>query len=72
MDARKRYEFDPKTTRAKATYEEDKDMPIRKSHHSPAIKKIYEEYLGEPGGHKSHELLHTHYVARDRYENKTK
>ncbi len=71
VSARKRFEFDPRTSRAKATYEEDKDMPIRKSHQSPAIKTIYEEFLGEPCGHKSHELLHTHYVARDRYENKT-
>ncbi len=71
VSARKRFEFDPRTSRAKATYEEDKDMPIRKSHQSPAIKTIYDEFLGEPCGHKSHELLHTHYVARDKYENKT-
>ena len=70
VDARSRYEFDPKVTRAQATYAEDKDMPIRKSHQSPAITKIYEEFLGKPCGHKSHELLHTHYVARDAYYNK--
>lgn len=45
-------------------YDEDEAMTIRKSHENPAIKKIYEEFLGEPCGHKSHELLHTHYVDR--------
>ncbi|MBQ2058404.1 MAG: iron hydrogenase small subunit [Firmicutes bacterium] len=25
-------------------------------------------YLGEPGGHRAHELLHTHYVERKKYE----
>ena len=30
----------------------------------PAIKKLYEEYLGEPGSHKAHETLHTTYVKR--------
>ncbi|MDL2235073.1 [FeFe] hydrogenase, group A [Christensenellaceae bacterium OttesenSCG-928-L17] len=70
VSARARYDFDPKTTRAQATYEEDRNMPVRKSHQSPAIKKIYEDFLGEPCGHKSHELLHTHYVARDHYYNK--
>ena len=38
-------------------------MPMRKSHENPAVKKLYEEFLGEPLSHKSHELLHTHYTA---------
>ena len=37
---------------------DDKSV-IRKSHENPVLKKIYEEYLGEPGGHKAHTLLHT-------------
>ena len=37
---------------------------IRKSHESPAIKKIYEEFIGEPLSEKSHHLLHTKYVNR--------
>ncbi len=53
--------------RAKALYDEDEAKTIRKSHENPMIKKIYEEYLGEPNGHKSHELLHTHYVKRGQY-----
>ncbi|MBQ1252654.1 MAG: iron hydrogenase small subunit [Firmicutes bacterium] len=47
-----------------AVYATDKDITIRKSHKNPAISMIYDEYLGEPGGHLSHELLHTHYTDR--------
>lgn len=47
-----------------ATYEEDLNKPIRKSHENPSIIKLYKEYLGEPCGHKSHELLHTHYFDK--------
>ncbi len=51
--------------RARAIYEEDENMPYRKSHDNPVIKRIYEEFLQEgPCGHKSHELLHTHYTPR--------
>lgn len=47
--------------RWEATYQADREMPIRKSHENPSIQAIYKEYLGEPCGHLSHELLHTHY-----------
>ena len=53
--------------RADAIYEEDMNMPIRKSHENPEVAEVYKEFLGEPLGHKSHELLHTHYKARKRY-----
>jgi iron only hydrogenase large subunit-like protein len=53
--------------RADAIYEEDSNMTIRKSHENPEIQAIYKEFLGEPLGHKSHELLHTHYKQRNRY-----
>jgi len=53
--------------RAKAIYAIDKDMPMRKSHENPAIKALYDEFLGEPLGHKSHELLHTHYTPKNSY-----
>ena len=59
--------IDIKAERAKVLYNEDANLPKRKSHESPLIKKVYEEYLGEPGGHKSHELLHTTYVERSKY-----
>ncbi len=52
--------------RIDAIYREDRRMPIRKSHENPAIIQIYKEFLGEPLGHKSHELLHTHYTPRRR------
>ena len=64
VDARTRYFVDPRAARAAATYSEDESKVIRKSHQNPAIKTIYAEFLGEPCGHKSHELLHTHYVDR--------
>ncbi|MBN1924546.1 MAG: iron hydrogenase small subunit [Prolixibacteraceae bacterium] len=53
--------------RTKAIYEEDKNLSIRKSHENPEVIKIYKDFLGEPLGKKSHELLHTKYVARNRY-----
>lgn len=50
--------------RWRAIYQADKNMPIRKSHENPSIQAIYKEFLGEPCGHKSHELLHTHYYGK--------
>ncbi len=55
---------DLRALRAKALYASDAANPIRKSHENPDIKKLYDEYLGEPGSHKAHELLHTTYVKR--------
>jgi len=52
--------------RAGALYGEDKALKNRKSHENPAIKQIYDEYLGEPLGHKSHKLLHTKYTPRSK------
>ncbi len=52
--------------RIAAIYEVDKNMPIRKSHENPAIKEIYETYLGKPLGELSHKLLHTHYHTKDK------
>ena len=60
--------IDLKTLRAKALYDEDKSLPIRKSHENPVIMNdLYGGFLGEPGGHKSHELLHTTYTVRDKF-----
>jgi len=58
---------DLKSVRAAALYEADKGMPIRKSHDSPLMKKLYDEFLVKPGSGKAHELLHTHYRKRDRF-----
>lgn len=59
--------IDLRAERAKAIYEEDESLPIRKSQDNPAVKRMYEEYFGHPGSHKAHELLHTHYTARENY-----
>ncbi|WP_312643954.1 NADH-dependent [FeFe] hydrogenase, group A6 [Hydrogenoanaerobacterium sp.] len=58
---------DLKALRAKALYTNDENKTIRKSHENPSVKKIYEEYFGKPGSHKAHEVLHTSYVARERF-----
>ncbi len=58
---------DLRAIRAKALYDEDKALPLRKSHESPAIKRLYDEYFGEFGSHKAHEVLHTSYVKRGRF-----
>lgn len=64
VDARVRADVDVKAKRAEALYSEDRNAKMRKSHENPVITKLYEEFFGEPCGHKSHELLHTHYVDR--------
>ncbi len=63
--AKERSTIDIRGLRAKALYEEDKSLPIRKSHENPTVKKLYEEFLEKPGSHVSHKLLHTHYEKRD-------
>ncbi|WP_430972923.1 NADH-dependent [FeFe] hydrogenase, group A6 [Sunxiuqinia rutila] len=50
--------------RQKAIYAEDKSKTIRKSHENPYIKKLYDEFLGEPLSEKAHHLLHTEYFDR--------
>ena len=64
VSATERSFTDVKAQRAKALYDQDKAMPLRKSHENPVLKKCYEEFLGEPGSHKAHEVLHTSYVKR--------
>lgn len=53
--------------RIAAIYEEDEGMEKRKSHENEEVMQLYKDYLGEPNGHKAHELLHTHYRKRNRY-----
>ena len=50
--------------RLKAIYKEDEGKEFRKSHDNSEVKRLYAEFLGQPLGHKSHELLHTTYVKR--------
>lgn len=58
---------DPRVERAKGLYSEDADKGNRKSHKNSEINKLYEEYLEKPGSHKAHELLHTFYAARPKF-----
>ncbi|MBU2494824.1 MAG: [FeFe] hydrogenase, group A [Bacteroidetes bacterium] len=54
--------------RAEAIYAEDESLELRKSHDNPFVVQIYKEFLTDgPCGHKSHELLHTHYTKRGKY-----
>lgn len=56
-----------KELRAKALYDEDAELPIRRSHESPVVETIYREFLGEPNSEKAHHLLHTVYTPRKKY-----
>ena len=58
---------DLKARRAEALYTADRNNAVRKSHENEAVKTLYTEYLGKPGSHKAHEILHTSYVARNKY-----
>lgn len=62
-----RMTVDVAAKRAEAMYSIDERSTIRKSHENPIMKQIYKDYIGNPGEHKAHELLHTHYVEREEY-----
>ncbi len=62
---------DLRAERAKAIYQEDESLTIRKSHENPIVQEMYEKYFGEPGSHKAHKVLHTHYVQRENYPEET-
>ncbi len=53
--------------RAAGIYDEDEHMVIRKSHENPEVTELYQKFLHEPLGHRSHDLLHTHYYPRKRH-----
>ena len=65
--SKEKLEEDVRKLRAEGLYGADKEAKLRKSHENPVIKKLYEEFLEKPGSHKSHELLHTHYHKREKY-----
>ena len=62
-----RREVDVRKKRADALYSIDEKSVIRKSHENPVIKKIYKDFLEKPGSHIAHELLHTTYQKREKY-----
>jgi iron-only hydrogenase group A len=58
-------DWDKRGARQASIYEEDRKLPIRKSHENPAIQVLYEDFLKKPLGHVSHELLHTEYKKKE-------
>ncbi len=67
VSATDRVGIDIRLERANALYREDESLAIRKSHKNPSITRLYEEFLGEPNSHTAHEILHTHYAGRNKY-----
>ncbi|MBO5912769.1 MAG: iron hydrogenase small subunit, partial [Clostridia bacterium] len=61
-----RQTVDIKALRAKALYDYDAANAKRKSHESPVVKALYDEYFEKPGSHKAHKILHTSYVDRSK------
>ncbi|MPN50240.1 Iron hydrogenase 1 [bioreactor metagenome] len=58
---------DIREKRMNALYDQDQAMTLRKSHESPVVQALYKDFFEKPNSHKSHEILHTKYVARDRF-----
>lgn len=63
---------DVRSKRLRGLYTEDEAKVLRKSHENPFVVQLYAEYLEHPNGHKAHELLHTHYVRRGKFNEFTK
>ena len=70
VPAKIRNKIDIRAERAKALYSEDMRATYRNSDENEFVQKFYNEYAGAPGSHKAHELLHTHYIKRERYLSK--
>ena len=66
-NSKTRMTVDVRAKRAAAMYSIDERSTIRKSHENPILKQIYKDYIGKPGDHKAHELLHTHYTPMEEY-----
>lgn len=62
-----RMEVDVRQKRASAMYSIDAKSEVRKSQDNEVMKKIYEEYIGKPGEERAHQLLHTHYNEKQKY-----
>ncbi|ACM60399.1 NAD(P)-dependent iron-only hydrogenase catalytic subunit [Caldicellulosiruptor bescii] len=67
VPAKVKEKVDVAKLRASAIYDEDRSLPIRKSHENPAVKRLYEEFLDHPNSEKAHHILHTHYKKRPLY-----
>ena len=57
----------PTAALSAALYKQDEGMTYRRSHENPVVQKVYADFLGEPGGHKAHALLHCSYIKQKRY-----
>lgn len=62
-----RSEVDVRKLRADSLYSIDEKSVIRKSHENPVLKKVYNDFIGEPGSEVAHKLLHTKYYKREKY-----
>ena len=59
-------------TRQQALYQDDRQLPLRRSHENPEVMALYQgegSFLGAPNSEKAHHLLHTHYAGQDRSKN---
>ena len=68
VSAQMQEKVDVRSERAKALYTLDKDAKLRKSHENPAVIELYKEFLKEPNSHLAHEILHTSYSKKGKYE----
>lgn len=59
---------DIRAKRAEALYSLDEKSTLRFSHENTDVQELYNSYLGEIGGNKAHELLHTTYIKRKIHE----
>jgi NADH-quinone oxidoreductase subunit G len=64
------FDISVRETRGQSLYNEDKGLPLRKSHQNPAVEKLYKDFLVKPLGEKSHHLLHTTYTSRENGDRK--
>lgn len=64
INAMDRELVDYKALRASVLYNQDKNLPRRKSHENPAILNMYGSYFGNPGQGLAHKLLHHNYAAK--------
>ena len=62
LSSAQREKIDIKTVRGSVLYNQDEHLIKRKSHKNEALKKMYENYMGQPGGEKAEELLHFKYT----------
>jgi NADP-reducing hydrogenase subunit HndD len=67
VDAKRSEKLDVRSLRASVLYQLDQGSEFRKSHQNKFVQELYQEFLGKPNSHLSHELLHTHYQKRSSY-----